>query len=115
MTDPARQIELPMGYPDPPAVAVDTSRAAAAHARQTAARQRAAVYAYIVSRGPLGATDEEIQQGTGLKGDSERPRRWELEHAEPEPLIRRSLITRPTASGHPAHPYVASAFLASRG
>ncbi len=112
MSQPARQLSLPMGYPAPPASRVDTSRAAGETARELAARQRATVYAFIVSRGALGATDEEIQDGTGLRGDSERPRRWELEHAEPEPLIRRSPLTRRTSSGHLAHPYIATVFAA---
>lgn len=66
----SKQMELPHnGTP--------TSRAAA-EAKRDAEKQRAQVLAFIKSRGQYGATDLEIQDGTGIDGDSERPRRWEL-------------------------------------
>lgn len=43
--------------------------------------QRHEVYEFIRMRGHYGATDVEIQKGLNLSGDSERPRRQELEKA----------------------------------
>lgn len=36
------------------------------------------VYAFIAAAGPYGATDEEIQIGLAMAGNTQRPRRGEL-------------------------------------
>ncbi len=43
------------------------------------ARQR--VRAYILSRGPRGATDKEVQVALEMQGSTQRPRRVELQGA----------------------------------
>lgn len=53
-----------------------TSHAAAVAKRPTAAQQREAVFRFIVDHWPC--SDDAIQQGLGIPGDSERPRRIEL-------------------------------------
>lgn len=63
--------------PLPPYVAgSDTSLAAAIAKKPTAAKQRAAVYRYLVEHGPR--TQEELSAETGIGGDSARPRIAEL-------------------------------------
>ena len=57
----------------------DTSRAAAAAVRPITGESRLAVYHFIEDCGSWGATLEEIQQGTGMKDNTVRPRRKELE------------------------------------
>ncbi len=52
-----------------------TSVAAARKATPTAAVQRQAVIEALATG---GKTDAEIRTATGLEGDSERPRRWQL-------------------------------------
>jgi hypothetical protein len=39
---------------------------------------REQVFEFISNRGSVGATDREIQRCLGIKGDTQRPRRWEL-------------------------------------
>jgi hypothetical protein len=56
-----------------------TSEAAAISVADTKEQQRASVYACIRSAGLEGRTDHEIQTALGLDGNSERPRRWELQ------------------------------------
>jgi hypothetical protein len=51
----------------------------AAESMQGCARQlRARVLDYITAHGADGCTDQEIQEGLSMSGDTERPRRWEL-------------------------------------
>jgi hypothetical protein len=45
---------------------------------EKAAVLREQVFAAIAAAGPEGMTDREIQRAVGIKGDTERPRRWEL-------------------------------------
>lgn len=94
----------PPRAPDPPAVAVETSKAAAEQIKPDAATLRGIVLQLIVERAEHGATDEEIQRGLGLSGDTERPRRWELEKAG---LVRDSGQRRRTSSGREATVWVA--------
>jgi hypothetical protein len=54
--------------------------------------QRAAIHAAIAGS-PIGMTDDELQQKLGMDGNTERPRRGELEKAK---LIKDSGITRYT-------------------
>ncbi len=84
---------------DPPHTPPETSRAAAEAVKPDAARLRQAVLRYIQSRGPAGATDQEIQAALGLAGDTQRPRRWELQKAD---LIHDSGQRRKTSSGREA-------------
>lgn len=76
----------------------ETSVEAAEKAAGRAEKDRATIYAYIVVRGSYGATDEEIQAALSMKGNTERPRRWELSKMQP-PMIRKSGVTRKTQSG----------------
>lgn len=80
---------------------IATSRAAANAALQShVERDRAAILAYITDEGDSGATDDEIENATGIKGNSARPRRIELARAG---LIEgRDGETRKTRSGRPA-------------
>ena len=67
-------------FPDPPSQRhSETSRAAAANIAPEAGTLRAKVLAFIVTAGENGATDQEIQDGLGMDGNTERPRRRELE------------------------------------
>jgi len=57
------------------------------------------VLEFFQAKGDAGATDEEAQEGTGLGGSTERPRRTSLvEHG----LLRDSGRTRRTRSGRQA-------------
>ncbi len=76
-----------------------TKRAAAVAIRPTAGRQRMKVLAYLQSQGTIGATDEQIQLALDLTGNSERPRRKELQALG---LIEDSGHVRPTTSGRAA-------------
>ena len=77
----------------------DTSREAAIEKLSTAQIDRAKVYRYIKDRGVIGATDEEIQDGLGMDGNTERPRRRELQLAG---LIEDSGSKMPTRKGRRA-------------
>ena len=82
-----------------PYVAAETSRAASLAIRPDASRLRQAVYAFLKGRGSAGATDVEIQQSLQLTGDTQRPRRWELQRAG---LVIDSGERRKTPSGREA-------------
>lgn len=77
---------------------------AAAQRLTVSEEQRRSVLAYLESCGDRGATDEEIQDGTGLGGSTERPRRIELERRG---LIFKSESERPTRSGRNAAVWLA--------
>ena len=76
-----------------------TSLAAAKAVEPRANRDRFRVLMAIREAGPRGLTDEELQFGLNLPGNTERPRRIELLG---KGLIWQSTTTRPTRSGHPA-------------
>lgn len=76
-----------------------TSKPAADSMRGQAAILRAQVLACIVESGERGMTDEEIQNALGMAGNTERPRRWELERAG---LVKDSGIRRVTKAGRKA-------------
>ena len=64
----------------PPAQAHSpTSRAAAEAIKETASTLRERVYRCILTSGPI--TDRSIQEALGMAGDTERPRRRELQKA----------------------------------
>ena len=71
----------PLPLFEPPAQPVDTSLAAAAKITQHTARIREAIYLFIRASG--GATEREIENGTGLSGNSVRPRLRELQGDAP--------------------------------
>jgi len=62
----------------PPSVPVDTSEAAAEKIKPDTKMLRGLVFGFILGRGSLGATDQEIQDALEVDGNTERPRRWEL-------------------------------------
>lgn len=62
----------------PPHNGTPTSIAAADSITESADTLRARVLAYVVSRGAMGATREEIEVGTGIGGNTVRPRVREL-------------------------------------
>lgn len=66
--------------PEPPAVPVETSLAAADRISKLpkTKRDEAALLDWLEGRGPYGATDDEIKARFGWDGDYERPRRWRL-------------------------------------
>lgn len=79
------------------------SKEAAAAAKEGSARQREMVYDYIRSRGPGGATREEVCEALCLGGDSVRPRIWELMgNNGHDMLIRKTGHTRKTNSNRNA-------------
>lgn len=82
----------------------DTSRAAAIEIHDSAATIRERVYEFIKGRGESGATDEEIQVALDLHGNTERPRRRELQK---DLRIIDSASRRQTESGRKAVVWVA--------
>lgn len=76
-----------------------TSRASAAAVDGGSKKDtdRAAILLLLAHTGPL--TDEQIQTATGIEGNTERPRRRELQQAG---LVRNSGHTAKTASGRNA-------------
>lgn len=80
----------------------DTRSAARDSIRSTAENLRIEVLKYLGRCGERGATDEEIQLALGMKGNTERPRRRELEKAG----AIRSSGTRKTRSGRSAAVWV---------
>ena len=99
-----KQLTLFGQEPNPPHSGPPTSQAAAEAIRPNAATLRARVLRYIEARGERGATDEEIQNNLGMAGNTQRPRRKELQEAG---LIRDSGRTRKTSSGREAVVWVA--------
>lgn len=67
--------------PPAPHTRPTTSRTAAEQIQPAAATLRRAVLRFIQSQGSDGATDAEIQTALDLTGDTQRPRRWELQRA----------------------------------
>lgn len=70
----------------------------------SAATQRSAVYEFIRARGEHGATDDEVQVGLNLPGNTQCPRRLELAEAG---RIATNGETRPTRKGRRAAVWVA--------
>ena len=83
-----------------------TRRAAAISVRPTAGRLRARVLAFIVSQNEHGASDEEAQLALGMQGNTQRPRRRELQASG---LILDSGIVRTTSAGRCATVWIATA------
>ncbi len=74
----------------------DTSRTAAVAVEPKAGTLRAIVLAWLRNRGDDGGTDEEMQVGIPMDGNTQRPRRRELQKTG---MIRDSGNTRRTTSG----------------
>jgi hypothetical protein len=98
--------QLVLFGPTPPTFAnAPITRAAAGVAiRPDAARLRAKVFEYVKGRGAAGATDAEIQAALDMSGDTERPRRRELQQAG---FIGDSGQVRQTPSGRAAVVWIA--------
>lgn len=79
MVDPFA-FDVPSYGPNPEAFA--RSRAGAEEIRPKAPSLRERVYQFISGQGDYGATDQEGQAALSMKGNTYRPRRWELFHAE---------------------------------
>lgn len=84
--------------PEPPHNGTETSRAAAEQIKPNADTLRARVLEYLQSQ-PDGATDEQMQLALGMAGNTQRPRRQELEKMG---LVRATDRTRATRSGRQA-------------
>lgn len=67
----------------PPAVAVDTSREAAARIEGHTNRIREAIYLWLSTQGARGATAGEIEVALGISGSTVRPRLRELQGDAP--------------------------------
>lgn len=94
--------QLSFGFdspPKPPHSGSETSRAAAESIKPNAGTLRAMVLEFIEAQGERGATDDEIQRALGMEGNTERPRRQELEKMG---LIWATDKTRETSSGRQA-------------
>lgn len=89
----------------PPHSGSETSRLAAARIKSRSNQLRAAVLEFIEQQGGYGATDEEVQIGLVMAGNTQRPRRRELETFG---LIRDSGHTRKAKSGRAATVCVAA-------
>ena len=85
-----------------------TSRTAAKSIKPVASALRMAVLAFIRGRGWRGATDDEIQIELGMGGNTQRPRRRELEQAS---MVKDSGLRRLTVSGRAAVVWVAEGTL----
>jgi hypothetical protein len=87
--------------PEPPAVPVETSLAAADRISKLpkTKRDEAALLDWLEFRGPYGATDDEIKAHFGWDGDYERPRRWRLVK---NGLVCATESRRATRDGNPA-------------
>ena len=86
----------------------DTSEEAAKSIAPVASRLRELVLTFLQSCGAHGATDEEIQQGIGLAGTTQIPRRRELVLAG---HVLDTGFRRPTAKGRRATVWGATAVL----
>lgn len=82
-----------------------TSRIAAKLAKTFAASQQERVFAFIEQAGEHGATDEEIEGGLGIGGNSVRPRRTRLVELG---RVKDSNNLRMTHAGRPATVWMAA-------
>jgi hypothetical protein len=82
-----------------------TSRAAAEQIEPISGKARAGILDYLRSRGAEGATADEIEQDTGISGNTVRPRLCELDDLG---RISKTDETRPTSSGRRAAVWVAT-------
>ena len=92
---------LPPSHPNAPN---ETSAVAAMRMAEGGPLLRAAVLAFLASRGERGATDQETQDALGLSSDTQVPRRWELVKSG---MVGATARRRPTRSGRGATVWVA--------
>ena len=85
--------------PKTPHNGTPTSRIAAKLAKTFAATQQETVFAFIEQSGDHGATDQEIEHGLGIAGNSVRPRRRKLVELG---RVKESGNLRLTSSNSPA-------------
>lgn len=85
----------------------ETSKEAAEAIEPKVSALQGMVLKYIQSKGLLGATDQEVQTALGMTGNTQRPRRRELEIMR---LIVDTKITRKSASGRNATVWIAKEF-----
>ncbi len=90
----------------------DTSVAAAASIVPHLPRLERIVLDAILSAGPAGMTDAEVEAATGLSGNTVRPRRRYLQQHH---YVYRTQHERPTPSGRFARVYVANIHQATEG
>lgn len=100
--DDAPSGETPTTSPNTPI----TSAAAAVAAKPMIGRQRKKILQFLISLADHGATDVEIQDELSINGNSERPRRRELERLG---LVADSGRVRLTPSGRSAVVWTATA------
>ena len=75
----ARSALVDAVFPEkPPHNKTATSKAAAKAIKPDSARLRDLIHGFLVSRGTVGATDQEMQEHFKLDGNTQRPRRYEL-------------------------------------
>ena len=98
--------------PNLPHNGTDTSKQAAKLIRDFAGSQQDRVLRFIQNMGERGATDQEIELGTGLPGNSVRPRRTRLVELG---KIKDSGRVRNTSAGRPASVWIASAVWSTTG
>jgi hypothetical protein len=84
-----------------------TSRAASSAIAGSVKTLRGRVYAHLLREREKGATDEEMQFFLGMPGNTQRPRRQEL---ETQGLVIDSGLTRATSSGRLAVVWVCREF-----
>jgi hypothetical protein len=82
----------------------ETSAAAADAIRPKSATLREKVHSFLLTRGEMGATDEEIQDLLRMPASTERPRRVELVAMG---LVKESRTRRTTRSGRAASVWAA--------
>jgi len=75
---PEPEVSLPILASGLERASFGTSVAAAVSVQENAAAQRAKVKACLRAAERHGRTDHEMQMNLHMKGDSQRPRRWEL-------------------------------------
>lgn len=93
--------------PDPPHSGGETSRAAAEEIKPDANKLRRQVLVFLIKCAVMGATDEDMQDGLDMPGNTQRPRRRELVQAR---LVVDSGYKRYTHSGRKATVWVAKEY-----
>lgn len=91
--------------PKTPHNGTPTSRIAAQHAKSFAASQQEQVFQFIEQAGEHGATDQEIETGLGIAGNSVRLRRRKLVELG---RVKESGNLRMTTSNSPAVVWIAT-------
>lgn len=80
----------------PPSVPVDTSEHAAQKIRGATAQMRQRVLDALTRCGAFGATERELEEMLAMRGNSLRPRLWELEGNAPEGRPKPPVLVKKT-------------------